>query len=94
MVFDSTAQPYHGRALYAAGEAREVSGDDLDRGVGIYPGPGDRGAAPVTREDVSGSSPYRLYRAVAAHLWVLCPREPRQPCPRHGLARDHRVRVE
>src|SRR5215468_2750506 len=33
VVFDSTVAPYHGRAVYAAGEARELSGEDLDQGL-------------------------------------------------------------
>lgn len=86
-------EPYHGRVLYAVGEARERTGPDLDRGLGVYPGPSGRGAAPITREDVMGSSPYRLYRATATDLWVLCPRGPGQPCPLHGLVHDHRARV-
>jgi hypothetical protein len=79
--------------VYAVGEAGELAGADLDRGLEVYPGPSDRGAGPVTRQDVTGSSPYRLYRASASDVWVLCPREPRQPCPLHGLAQDHRARV-
>ena len=94
VVFDSGVPPYHGRAVYAVAEAIELSGDDLDRGLEIYPGPSSRGATPVTTEDMTGESPYRLYRATASEVWVLCPREPRQPCPRHGIAKDHRVRVE
>ncbi|MGH3661450.1 MAG: pyridoxamine 5'-phosphate oxidase family protein [Micromonosporaceae bacterium] len=94
VVFDSTVAPYHGRAVYAVGEGRELSGDELDRGLQIYPGPSDRGGAPVTRDDMTGESPYRLYRVTASDLWILCPREPRQPCPLHGLARDHRTRVQ
>ena len=94
VVFDSTVAPYHGRAVYAMGEARELSGGDLDRALQVYPGPGDRGGVPITRNDVTGASPYRLYRATASDLWVLCPREPRQPCPLHGLAQDHRTRIE
>jgi hypothetical protein len=94
VVFDSTVEPYHGRAVYAVGDARELSGDDLNRGLEMYPGPSHRGAAPITREDVTGLSQYRLYRATASDLWVLCPREPKQPCPLHGLAQDHRTRVE
>ena len=39
---------------------------------------------PVTVDDVTGESPWRLYAAEATELWVLCPREPRQACPRHG----------
>ena len=93
VVFDSTVAPYHGRAVYAAGDARELSGSDIDRALDRYPRPILQGATPVTRADVTGSSPYRLYQATASDLWVLCPREPRQPCPLHGLAKDHRARV-
>lgn len=93
VVFDSTVAPYRGRAVYAVGQARELSGDDLERGLDVYPGPSDREAVRLTREDVTGSSPWRLYRATASDLWVLCPREPTQPCPLHGIAQDHRARV-
>jgi hypothetical protein len=93
VVFDSSVRPYHGRALYATGTAAELHGDDLDRGLRVYPGPSERGAAPPARDDVTGSGPYRLYRATVTDVWVLCPREPRQPCPLHGLAMDHRARV-
>jgi nitroimidazol reductase NimA-like FMN-containing flavoprotein (pyridoxamine 5'-phosphate oxidase superfamily) len=94
VVFDSSVAPYHGRAVYAVGEAGELTGDDLDHGLRVYPGPPARGATPVTRQDVTAPSPYRLYRATASDVWVLCPRGPRQPCPLHGLAHDHRTRVE
>lgn len=92
VIFDSTVPPYHGRAVYAVGQARELSGGDLDRGLGAYPRPDGR-ATPVTREQVTGPEPYRLYLATASDMWVLCPREPRQPCQLHGLATDHRTRV-
>jgi hypothetical protein len=39
VVFDSSVRPYHGRALYAVGEACEPRGDDLERGLRVYPGP-------------------------------------------------------
>jgi nitroimidazol reductase NimA-like FMN-containing flavoprotein (pyridoxamine 5'-phosphate oxidase superfamily) len=94
VIFDSTVPPYHGRAVYALGEARELSGSDLDRALGLYPRTDRAGATPVTREEVTAPAPYRLYRATASDLWVLCPREPRQPCPLHGLAQDHRTRVD
>lgn len=93
VIFDSTVAPHHGRAVYAVGEARELSGSDLDRALGAYPRSDGRGATPVTREEVTAPSPYRLYRAMASDMWVLCPREPTQPCPLHGLAEDHRIRV-
>ena len=93
VVFDSTVAPYHGRAVYAVGEAREVSGADLDQALASYPRPSTVGVAAVTRADVSGSSAYRLYRATASDLWVLCPRTPGQPCALHGRTGDHRARV-
>jgi nitroimidazol reductase NimA-like FMN-containing flavoprotein (pyridoxamine 5'-phosphate oxidase superfamily) len=93
VIFDSTVPPYHGRAVYAVGEARELSGSDLDRALGVYPRPDGRGATPVTRDEVTAPAMYRVYRATASDMWVLCPREPRQPCPLHGLAKDHRTRV-
>ena len=93
VVFDSTVPAYHGRAVYVAGEAKELDGTDLERGLEIYPGPEDRGGASLTRDDVTGASPYRLYRATASELSVLCPRSPRQPCPLHGIAQDHRAQV-
>jgi hypothetical protein len=94
VIFDSTVAPYHGRAVYAAVQAGELSGDDLDPALEIYPGADSRGGTPLTREEVTAPSPYRLYRAMASDLWVLCPREPRQPCPLHGIAQDHRAHVE
>ena len=93
VVFDSTVRPYHGRALYGAGEARELAGVELDRGLAAYPRGGGDGAAAIDRDDVTGASAYRLYRATPTGLWVLCPRAPGHPCPRHGRAGDHRTPV-
>lgn len=93
VVFDSTVPAYYGRALYVSAVAEFVADDDLPRGLELYPGPEQRGGSQLTFDDVSGSSPYRLYRARASEVWVLCPREPRQPCPLHGLDKDHRARV-
>ena len=93
VIFDSTVAPYHGRAVYVVGKARELSGTDLDRALAAYPRPDARGATPVAREEVTAPAPYRVYQATASDMWVLCPREPRQPCPLHGLVNDHRTRV-
>lgn len=94
VIFDSTVPPYHGRALYAVGDAAVVSDSDLDRVLEYFPGPPSRGGSRVMPEDVSGAEPYRMYRATASEMWVLCPREPRQPCALHGLAKDHRAVIE
>jgi hypothetical protein len=93
VIFDSTVEPYHGRAVYAIGEAREVSGKDLDRALTVFPRPGSGDVTPFDRGEVTASAPYRLYQATATDLWVLCPREPGQPCSLHGIAKDHRARV-
>jgi nitroimidazol reductase NimA-like FMN-containing flavoprotein (pyridoxamine 5'-phosphate oxidase superfamily) len=93
VIFDSTVAPYHGRAVYAVGEARELSGSELDRALRVYPRPGGADTTRLAREELTAPAEYRLYRATASDLWVLCPREPRQPCPLHGLATDHRTRV-
>jgi nitroimidazol reductase NimA-like FMN-containing flavoprotein (pyridoxamine 5'-phosphate oxidase superfamily) len=93
VIFDSTVAPYHGRAVYAVGEARELSGADVDRALEVYPRPGGPAITPVAREDVTAPAPYRLYRATVTDMWVLCPREPGQPCPLHGLSKDHRTSV-
>lgn len=93
VVFDSTVPPYHGRAVYAAGVAGPVTGTDLGHALSVYPGPAARGGAARSPDDVTGTSPWRLYRASVGAVWVLCPRPPRQPCPRHGRSDDHRVRI-
>ncbi|MBM7503591.1 pyridoxamine 5'-phosphate oxidase family protein [Agromyces aurantiacus] len=92
-VFDSTVEPYHGRGVYSTGLAEVVAGDELQGALTVYPGDPSRGGSPITAEEVSDPSPWRLYRARAAAIWVLCPRPPRQPCPRHGRDDDHRARV-
>lgn len=93
VVFDSTVPPYHGRAVYAEGEAAPVPVAELDHALSIYPGPPTRGGTALTLDDVTGSSPWRIYRARATEVSVLCPREPRQPCPLHDRADDHRTPV-
>jgi hypothetical protein len=93
VIFNYTVPPYHGRAVYAVGEASELSGSDLDRALEAYPRPDGDDATPVMRSEVTAPAAYRLYQATASDMWVLCPREPRQPCPLHGLARDHRTLV-
>ena len=93
VIFDSQVPAYHGRAVYLTGVATELEGRDLDRGIEIYPGPVTRGANSVTLEDVTPPSEYRLYRATVSEAFVLCPREPRQACPLHSIAADHRTPV-
>ncbi len=91
VVFDSTVAPYRGRAVYAEGQAVELSGAELERAVEFYPRRDGRGAGEVGVEDLVGE--YRMYRVTATALWVLCPREPRQSCAMHGRSDDHRASV-
>jgi hypothetical protein len=93
VIFDSTVQPYHGRALYLSGAAAALEGRDLDRGIESYPGPASRDTISITLADVTAPSEYRLYRATISDAYVLCPREPRQPCAAHGRTGDHRAPV-
>jgi hypothetical protein len=93
VIFDSQVPTYHGRAVYLSATAAELTGRELDRGVGIYPGPVTRGATRMAPDDVTAPSPYRLYRATVTEAFVLCPREPRQPCPLHLINADHRTPV-
>jgi nitroimidazol reductase NimA-like FMN-containing flavoprotein (pyridoxamine 5'-phosphate oxidase superfamily) len=94
VVFDSTVPPYHGRALYADAVAEMLTGDDdLAHALTVYPGPPERGGSSLSAAELTGSSPWRLYRARATEVWVLCPRDPRQPCPLHGRNDDHRAPV-
>jgi hypothetical protein len=93
VIFDSTVPTYHGRAAYLSGTAIELAGRDLDRGIQVFAGDPSRGLSTLTFEDVTTPSEYRLYRATIGEAFVLCPREPRQPCPVHGIAADHRAPV-
>jgi uncharacterized protein YhbP (UPF0306 family) len=94
VVFDSQVRPGSGKAVYMSAVAKEVSGNDIDRGIDIYSrGATERGAWSWKPEQVRQPAPYRLYRATVSHHSTLCPREPGQPCALHGRAFDHRAEV-
>ena len=93
VVFDSTVAPYTGRAVYASGVAAPVTEAELDHALTVYPGPEARGGSSLGRDDVGGDSPWRVWRAVATAVWVLCPRERGRPCDLHGRSDDHRAAV-
>jgi Pyridoxamine 5'-phosphate oxidase len=67
VIFDSHAPPNSGQAVYLSAVAAELTGDDLDRGLAVYPGQLRRGASDVTLEQVTPPAPYRLYRAGTLH---------------------------
>lgn len=93
VIFDSTVRPGEGQAVYLSATAGQVSGDDLGRGLAVYPGPAERGwSRRYTPDQLQGAAPYRLYRATAFEHSILCPRDA-GPCPPHGLSYDHRTPV-
>jgi hypothetical protein len=66
-------------------EAEELDGAELQRGIEIFSRRSvSHGARPWTLDDVSGSAPFRLYRATASEHSVLA---------KDG-APDHRVSVD
>ena len=97
VVFDSRQPPGTGHAVYLSAAAEEVDEADLDRALGVYPGPADRGGKALPADDFRAPAPWRLYRATATGAWVLCPRQltdaGERICARHGRAYDHRTEV-
>ena len=93
VIFNSQVPAYHGRAVYLSATAIELAVRDLERGLGVYPGPASRGAPTIERADVTAPSRYRLYEAAVTQAFVLCPRERGQPCLPHSIAADHRTEV-
>jgi nitroimidazol reductase NimA-like FMN-containing flavoprotein (pyridoxamine 5'-phosphate oxidase superfamily) len=95
VIFDSRVPAYTGAAssVYLAATAGEVPAGELDHGLGVYPGDPRRGARSLTRDEVQGPSPVRLYRAVVSEHFAFCPRVPGEPCAAHGNSYDHRVAV-
>jgi hypothetical protein len=84
VAFDSSVRPGKGQGVYMRATARELQRADLESGLEVYVA---RSAADVgwrpTIADVSGSGPYRLYRATAIEHSMLA--KDGQP--------DHRVEV-
>lgn len=93
VIYDSQVPAYHGRAVYLAATAAELTGADLDRGLEIFPGAASRGARGLELDDVVAPSTYRMYRATVTEAYVLCPREAGTPCRPHAVAADHRAEV-
>jgi hypothetical protein len=91
VIFDSQVPAYSGQAVYMTATAEELAGDELDRGLEVYPGPPERGARTLTAAELRPPAPYRLYRATASQHWILGP-EPGL-CPVHGRPADHRAAV-
>ncbi|GAA1789668.1 pyridoxamine 5'-phosphate oxidase family protein [Agromyces lapidis] len=79
-VFDSTVAVGSAIAVYVDGVAGEVSADDLEAGLEVYGAKSEaRGIRRWTAADVTGSAPFRLFRATASQVFVLDERERRVP---------------
>lgn len=90
VVFNSTVRPGTGQGVYMAATAAQVPDADIDQGLTVYPGPPERGARTIRREELTPPGPYRLYLATASGHWVLC--TDRETCE-HGRPFDHRAAV-
>jgi uncharacterized protein YhbP (UPF0306 family) len=80
VIFDSQAPVGTGQGVYMSAVAEEVTGDDVDRGIGIFSRRSvAQGAAAWTADDVRPPARHRLYRAIASEHFVLGPQDQRTP---------------
>jgi hypothetical protein len=80
VIFDSQQPPGTGSGLYMSASAEQVNESEVDLALETYPGPPERGARRIARDEVDAEGPYRLYRATASQHFMLCPRETGKPC--------------
>jgi hypothetical protein len=92
-VFDSSVPIGGAQAVYMKGQATELTGDALERGLAVF----DR----VSREDIGrgwvlddvrGSALFRLYCATVSEHWVLIPG--RDPEPGSGVDRSEQISID
>jgi pyridoxine/pyridoxamine 5'-phosphate oxidase len=93
VVFDSRVPAGTGQGVYMSATAEALSGEELERGLAVYPGSTERGGWTMTPEQVQPPATYRLYRATVSEHSMLCPRPAGEPCAQHGRAFDHRTEV-
>lgn len=80
VIFDSQVPAGSGQAVYMAAVARELTGDELDCGLGVFARRSEaQGLRVWTREDVTASARHRMYRATATEQFVLSPQDERIP---------------
>jgi uncharacterized protein YhbP (UPF0306 family) len=72
VLFDSTVAVGAAAAMYLAGRAGEMAGDDRDRAIGAFSAQSVAdGAASWSVADVAGEAPMRLYGLDVDAAWVL-----------------------
>jgi nitroimidazol reductase NimA-like FMN-containing flavoprotein (pyridoxamine 5'-phosphate oxidase superfamily) len=89
-IFDSTAGQGAQEAVYMSGRAEELTGDELERGIGLFDRISQRDIAREwSLSDVQPPSLIRLYRATAEEHYVLI----RGRDPERGTGVDRREPV-
>ena len=89
-IFDSSAAPGTAEAVYMSGRAKELIGDELERGIELFDRISQKGIARTWGlSDVQPPSLFRLYRATAAEHFVLI----RGRDPERGTGVDRREPV-
>jgi hypothetical protein len=97
VVFDSRAPVGTGgeSAVYMAATGAEVPAGELAATLVEFPGFTARGGREFTPDGLRAPALLRLYRATVSDHYVLCPLEGGGiPCAEHGLAVDHRTRID
>jgi nitroimidazol reductase NimA-like FMN-containing flavoprotein (pyridoxamine 5'-phosphate oxidase superfamily) len=77
-VFDSTAAPGEGQAVYMSADAEQLTDrEEIERGLTVFSGRAARQGIGEWGEDrVSGDARLRLYRARVHEHWILDPDSP------------------
>jgi nitroimidazol reductase NimA-like FMN-containing flavoprotein (pyridoxamine 5'-phosphate oxidase superfamily) len=89
-IYDSSRAPGTAEAVYISGLARELTGDELERGIELYDRVSQRDIQRAwALSDVQPPSLFRLYRATASQHFVLI----RGRDPERGTGVDRRERV-
>jgi nitroimidazol reductase NimA-like FMN-containing flavoprotein (pyridoxamine 5'-phosphate oxidase superfamily) len=89
-IYDSSRAPGTAEAVYISGLARELTGDELERGIELYDRVSQRDIQRAwALSDVQPPSLFRLYRATASEHFVLI----RGRDPERGTGVDRRERV-
>jgi hypothetical protein len=80
VIFDSRTPINTGGGVYMSAVAAEVTGADLDSGIGVFSERSlEHGAGKWTRADVLAPARLRLYRATASEHYVLSSGDERIP---------------
>jgi hypothetical protein len=89
-IFDSSVPVGGAQAVYMKGVAEELTGTELEQGLGVFDRVSRRDIGRgFGMDDVQGSALFRLYRATVSEHWVLIPG--RDPDRGSGVDRSERV---